>query len=462
MDNYLHYLSLTEIAARLRRRELTSLEVTTAILDRIAAHDGVLGSYLTVLAERSLDQAEKADAEMRRGLYRSPLHGIPVAVKDVIDTQFAPSTAGMAIYTSHFPAHNATVINRLESAGAILVGKLTTTEGVYIAHHEKLRTPANPRNKGYWTGVSSSGSGVATAAGLCFGSLGTDTGGSIRVPSTINGLTGLKPTWGRVSRKGLFPFSPTMDHIGPMARNAMDAAAILHVIAGHDRDDPTSLHAPVPEYLGSINQSIRGLRIGLDWRYATETVDTAVVEAFTNAIAVLKELCATIVPVDVPFANSILEVGAVISAVESATSHRDTYPARAAEYGAALKAKIEEGLATSVVQFATALQERQNYIGRFSLLFRDIDLLAMPTIPVKVPTLEQLKDFMAAPHHMGRFTFPSDITGNPALTLPCGEDNNGHPIGLQLVGNHLGEEVLLRAGHAFQSITDWHTRHPAL
>ena len=240
------YQSLTSVSDLIRRKKLSSEEVTDALLARITALAGRYRSYAIVLPERAKERAKAADAEIARGLWRGPLHGVPVAVKDLCYTTFAPTGAGTAIFKNFVPCFNATVVERLEEAGAILLGKLQMTEGAYTSHHPDVSPPLNPWNTEYWVGSSSTGSGVATSLGLCYGSLGSDTGGSIRFPSATCGLTGLKPTWGRVSRHGVFPLADTLDHVGPMTRSAADAAAMLGVIAGADRNDPTTYKARCP------------------------------------------------------------------------------------------------------------------------------------------------------------------------------------------------------------------------
>ena len=248
MSSDLHYLSLDEVARRLKARKVSSVEATRAILDRIEALDPKLKSYATVTPERALQDAARLDAETAAGKSRGPLHGVPIAVKDLCNTAGVPTAAGMAIHRKHVPARDATVVARLKEAGAVILGKLQMTEGAYGAHHPTIEPPVNPWNAAYWTGVSSSGSGVATASGLCFASLGSDTGGSIRFPSTMNGLSGLKPTWGRVSRAGVFPLAESLDHVGPMCRSALDAALVLGVIvnySGSQKGSPVYLFAGV-------------------------------------------------------------------------------------------------------------------------------------------------------------------------------------------------------------------------
>lgn len=257
MADALHYLELTALAARLKARDISALDVTRAQLDRIDAMDRDLGSYVHVMAETAIAEAKAADAEIAQGRYRGPLHGVPIALKDLFWTKGIPTAAGTMLHRDFRPHEDATVVRRLKDAGAVILGKLQLTEGAYSDHHPLVTPPKNPWNASYWPGISSSGSAVATAAGLCFGSLGSDTGGSIRWPCAANGLTGLKPSWGRVSRHGAFELAATLDHVGPIGRSAADAGALLGVIAGHDPNDPTSVFNPVPDYLAAAAQDVR-------------------------------------------------------------------------------------------------------------------------------------------------------------------------------------------------------------
>src|SRR5271155_2717339 len=295
-----HYLSLTDVSARLRRGDLKPTALTEMILARIARIDRALKSYTTLLGDRAMAKARAAEDELNRGLWRGPLHGVPIAVKDLCYTDFAPTAAGMFIHRDFVPPYTSTVVERLERAGAILIGKLSMTEGAFAIHHPNMLTPVNPWRADVWTGASSSGSGAATAAGLCYGSLGSDTGGSIRFPSSACGLTGLKPTWGRVSRYGVFPLSESLDHIGPMARTAADCAAMLAAIAGADPCDPTALLSPVPDYVAGLTASIRGLRVGIAQAYVFDGLGGDVLTALTGAKDALIALGARTVPVEFP------------------------------------------------------------------------------------------------------------------------------------------------------------------
>lgn len=336
-----HYLNLTDVSEGLRRGELKPTVLSETILARIAQHDGALKSFTTLLADRATAKARQAEAELDRGFWRGPLHGVPIAVKDLCYTDYAPTAAGMIIHKGFVPPYTSTVVERLERAGAIVLGKLSMTEGAFAIHHPDMPTPVNPWSADVWTGASSSGSGVATAAGLCYGSLGSDTGGSIRFPSAACGLTGLKPTWGRVSRYGIFSLSETLDHIGPMTRTAADCAAMLAAIAGADPRDPTALRAAVPDYVAGLNGSIRGLRVGVAEAYAFDGLGEDVLTTLTGAKEALVALDARLVPVDFPSIADAMAAWRHLCLGEVAIAHAATYPSRAAEYGPALGKVLE-------------------------------------------------------------------------------------------------------------------------
>ncbi len=459
----LHYEALTTVSDLIRRRKLSSVEATRAILTRIERLDGQHHAYATVLEERSLERATAADAEIARGFWRGPLHGVPIAVKDLCYTSFAPTASGTTIHKSFVPPFNATVVDRLEQGGAVILGKLKMTEGAYTSHHPNVQVPLNPWNAGYWVGSSSTGSGVATALGLCYGSLGSDTGGSIRFPSATCGLTGIKPTWGRVSRYGVFPLAESLDHVGPMTRSAADAAAVLGVIAGPDVNDPTAYASAAPDYLETLGDGIRGLRIGIDRGYATDDVDPQVASALSEAERVFTELRATIREVRFPAYRKLVSQWIAMCSVETAAAHVETYPARKAEYGPDLAALIDQGLATSGTEIAGINIERLRFARELSNLFDKVDVLLIPTMPVPIPSLDLMQAYGEDPEVLLgilRFTAPFNFSGSPTITLPNGFDAAGMPLSMQLVGPHLSEDVLVRVGYAFQSAADWHRRRP--
>lgn len=456
--------SLVSIATRIRSGELTSLAVTTAQLDRIARIDGHFRSYTTVLRERALERAESADRETAKGISRGPLHGVPVAVKDLCNTTFAPTGAGTTMLKAFAPAFNATVIERLEQGGAVILGKLSMTEGAYTTHHPQNPGPLNPWNSDHWVGSSSTGSGVATAAGLCYGALGTDTGGSIRFPSATCNLTGIKPTWGRVSRYGVFALADSLDHVGPMARSAADAAALLQVIAGADPHDPTALQADVPDYLSGCGRTIRGLKVGIDRRFVSEDIDPEVVAALRDVEEVLVSLGVRVREIVFPATTKLVRGWIPFCSVETALAHRDTYPERRADYGPDLAALIDQGRAMSGLDLGDIYHDRLAFCGGLAAVFEEVDLVLVPTMPVPIPSLSKMTEYGQDPEvllRILRFTAPFNFSGNPTITLPAGIDKVGMPLSCQLVGPHLSEDLLVQAGHVFQQLTDWHTRHPA-
>ncbi|WP_349644967.1 amidase [Bradyrhizobium manausense] len=465
MTDALHYLELTDLAARLKTRELSSLDVTRSQLDRINAIDSELGSYVHVMAETAITEAKAADAELARGKYRGPLHGVPIALKDLIWTKGVPTAAGTTLHRDFRPHEDATVVRRLKDAGAVVLGKVQLTEGAYSDHHPSVTPPKNPWNPDYWPGISSSGAAVATAAGLCFGSLGSDTGGSIRWPCAANGLTGLKPSWGRVSRHGTFELAATLDHVGPICRSATDAGVLLGVIAGHDVNDPTSLLDPVPDYLAAATHDVQGLRIGVDAAWNSDDVDVATHRVLADVIDVFRTLGADFVDIRFPDVTDAIADWAPNCAVEAANAHEVTYPARKSEYGPVLASVLEAGRALSALDYQKILLRRLSLRGRVAALFETIDLLLIPAHPFPPITLAMIQTLGEQPDlivKLQRYTCAFDMTGHPTMTLPGGASKDGLPIAFQIVAAHLDETTLVRAGAAFQRATSWHRRHPSL
>jgi amidase len=458
-------LDLVDVGRRIRLGQLSSVEVTQGVLDRIARLDGRLKSYATLTSDLALVEAKQADIEIARGSIRGPLHGVPIAVKDLCHTKGIATSAGMAIHKHYRPDKDATVVARLRAAGAVLLGKLQLTEGAFGQHHPSIDAPVNPWSVAHWTGVSSSGSGVATAAGLCYGSLGTDTLGSIRFPCTMNGVTGLKPSWGRVSRAGVFALAPSLDHIGPMTRSAADAAAMLGAIAGADPDDPTAVQEAVPDYLAALGEGMRGLRIGIDRALIAAGADADMVSATEEASAVLTRIGALLRDVTFPSPDAAVRDAVALCGVEAAVAHEATYPLRASEYGPVLTGLLEAGRSLDGFAVSKILLRREAFRGELNALFRDIDLLIMPAMNAAAPTLADMapaRRTAAATEARLRFTAPFDMSGHPTLTLPGGKTASGLPVGFQIVGRHMQEALVLRAGHAFQQATDWHTRRPPI
>jgi amidase len=460
----LHYLDIGTLARMIRTRDISPVEVTRAMLERIERLEPSLHSYALVMREQALADARQAERKVLAGEALGPLHGVPLGVKDLFWTAGAPAAAGTTIHKNFVPNEDATVVRRLREAGAVVLGKLQMTEGAFATHHPAIAEPVNPWHANHWAGASSSGSGVATAAGLCYGALGTDTGGSIRFPAAANGLTGIKPTWGRVSRHGTFELGVSLDHVGPIARNAADAALMLGVIAGFDRLDPTSLpeeRLTLPDHADDL----RGLRIGVDSAWNTEGTDAVIVEALERVLKVLRALGAEIREVRFPAVRTVVDEWQEDCGVQVALAHADTWPSQAADYGPALTRLIQVGHETSALRYQQVLLNRAALRGAVNKVMSEIDLLVAPVQPFAAPTHEQLGALAQDPDlnaQLIQFTAPFNSTGHPGMALPCGQTPAGLPIGFQFIAPHGDEAVLCRAGMAFQNATDWHRAHPVL
>lgn len=459
----LHYWSIEQLSQTIRTGRISPVEVIQTMLDRIDSLDSDLHAYITVMREQALARARIAEDEISRGLWRGPLHGVPVGLKDLFSTKDAPTTAGMRVYRDHVPQHDATVVERLYLAGAIVLGKLTLTEGAYTNNHPDYPVPINPWNAEYWAGTSSSGSGVATATGLAFGALSTDTGGSVRFPSACNNVTGIKPTWGRVSRYGCFTLSHSLDHVGPFARSAADAALILHAIAGPDPNDPTTISVPVPNYREFAKRGLSGLRIGYDEHFVSTRTDPEVVAAVEEARSVLASLGARICPIKFPDPYEALRGWFDICGSEAARVHEETYASRADDYQAGLAGLIDHGKSVSGERVGKAWVDRLEFSGALAAAFQDVDLMLIPTMTTPTPKVAELEAFGDDDDvllQMIRYTAPFDLAGNPTIVLPAGFSTNDVPISLQLVAKHAREDLLCAAACDFQRATDWHLRRP--
>ncbi len=465
MSEMLCYQSLTEAADLIRRREITALELVECQLARIASLDPVLHAYACVIADEAREQAVLADQRQAAGQFCGALHGVPIAVKDLCDSAGVITAAGMPLRAQNRPTKDATVLARLRAAGAILIGKLQMTEGAFSAHHPDITAPVNPWGRQLWPGVSSSGSGVATAAGLCFGSLGSDTLGSIRFPSAANGVTGLKPTWGRVSRAGVFPLAESLDHVGPMARTVADTAAMLQAIAGADPADPTASSEPVADYVATLGRGAKGLRIGIDHDAIAQIADTHAVGVCREAAQVLEQLGASVIDLSLPPLLPAAADALQLCVAETAYTHRDTYPSRKKEYGPVLAGLIEAGLKVDVNTLLAIGYRRSAFTARINAILQDVDLVLMPALNVTAPTLQDLARQVTdldERHARLAFTAPFDMSGHPCLTLPGGVNAAGAPVAFQLVGGSFDEASVLAAGHAFQQATQWHLRRPPI
>ncbi|NIB41509.1 amidase [Pseudomaricurvus alkylphenolicus] len=457
--------TIGDIAPLLANKDISPIELTQAMLERIAHYDDRLHSYVTVTQEKALQQAKSAEREILSGNYRSALHGIPLAVKDLFNVENVETACASTILRGNVPDQDATAVRRLHEAGAINLGKLSMTEFAQGGYHPSVEPPINPWNPEHWSGLSSSGSAVATAASLCFGALGTDTGGSIRFPAASCGVVGLKPTYGRVSRHGAFPLAESLDHVGPMTRSVKDAALILQAIVSGDEKDPSSLDAPVPDYFQEIDREIKGLRIGVDEHYCTHNVDPRVSAAVFAAVDQLVHLGAERVNVDLSGVIDICHYWYPVTATQAAATHRDYYPARAQDYGPTFRALLEWGHRYSAQDISQALPALNSAWQSLNVAFGRADIIACPSMAMPAPPAAAFPPDMVAPPEtiapLLHFCAPYNFTGHPTLSLPCGFADE-LPLSLQLIGRHQQEATILRAAHHYQQATTWHQRRPTL
>ena len=377
-----------------------------------------------------------------------------MAVKDLCSTRGVTTTCGSLLYEEMVPDHDAHVVTRLAEAGAVLVGKLALTEFAMTGYPPGIAPPVNPRDPARYTGITSSGSAVAACAGLAFATIGTDTGGSIRFPSAACGVVGLKPTYGRVSRAGVFPLAPSLDHVGPMARSVADVAAVLDAIAGYDPDDATSLRLPPAECSAAIGKGAKDLRVGVDEAYVTQGTQPEIVAAFKVAVKALERTGVKIVPVKVPDVGEVVHAWPILCAAEALANHarRGLFPKRSAEYGVLFRTMLEWGASLSGAMVAAAYELRAEWVGRFGRVFDAVDVLACPstaTVTLPAAVLRMETPFTPAIAPFMRFTAPTNFSGHPTLSIPFGDPEL--PDSLQLVARHGDEACLCRLGHAFEA-----------
>ena len=464
-------LPLSDLALAIRARKVSSVEATGAFLDRIARLGPTLHAYITVDREGALAAAAALDREAAAGTWRGPLHGVPLAHKDLCLIPGLPTSCGTRTPDYFVGAPPCTAVARLVAAGALTLGKLNMTElalGPFgdNAHHGDVQ---NPWRIGHVSGGSSSGSGAAVAAGLAAGALGTDTGGSIRLPAAACGVVGLKPTYGRVSRAGVMPLSWSYDHVGPLAHTVRDAALMLGVIAGVDPLDATTSRQPVPDYVAALDGPVAGLRVGVAGGFYADGLDPAVTAALVEAVRVLGAAGARVEPVAVPDPGPIVAACSnVMVRAESAVIHARILKERPGELQPAVRDRMAPGLTVSATEYLQGQRLRAQLTREFiDAVFSRVDVVVTPTIPEPAPALAHVKAGATADviGRMGRFsrlTRPFNALGVPALSLPCGAAADGRPLAMQLVGRPFDEATLLRLGSAYEQATTWHRRRPAL
>ncbi len=461
------YMSAGELGPFVKSGEISPVEVIEAHLSRIRATEPVLNSFITLLPDEALAAARQAERDIRAGRYRSPLHGIPVGLKDLFNTGGVRTTSGSRIYDNYLPAQDCTVAARFRDAGAILLGKLNMHQFAYgpTGENPDYGHMHNPWNPDLISGGSSGGSGSAAAAGQCTITTGSDTGGSIRIPAALCGIVGLKPTYGRVSRHGLTPLAWSMDHPGPMVRTVGDAAITMNVIAGYDPHDVASANLPVPDYSAALTGNVRGLRIGVPRQYFDAPLDPEVRQHVNDALGRLESLGAELREVEFPEFNDAAAISTTMLMAEATACFRDLLASDGNRIYEPVRLRLEAGLFISAADYLRAQQGRAVFDRAARRLLEDVDLLASPTEPVTAPPLLQ-QQVLAGEQEIGtvaaltQYTRPYNITGFPAISVPCGFSAEGLPIGLQLAGRPFDEETVLRAAHAYEQATEWHKRRP--
>ena len=464
-DASLIYLSLAEAAKLVEKREVSPLELTDACIARAEALDASLHAYLTKTFETARQEAKAAADEIASGSYRGPLHGIPFAIKDLYETAGVVTTAGSPLREHYVPLEDARAVELLKRAGVVLLGKLNLHEwamgGTNV--NEYYPTPRNPWDTERVTGGSSGGSGAALAAGYCYGSLGTDTRGSIRIPAALNGITGIKPTWGRVSLRGIVPLNWSLDHAGPMARTAEDCALILNVIAGYDERDPTSANLPVPDYAASLApQRLDGVRVGVPRNFFFDPgiVDPIMASTTKSAGDALASLGAEVVDIDFPGDVDFQQSSAFFA--EASLYHESQFRDHPEMYGSTIRKRLIDNAGISGVDYVRDRWRQLEVQQAVRHLMRDIDIVLTPTSPIIAPKIAEVDTSIPGGTILARHTSPFNIAGIPTISMPAGFSEQGMPIGVQLSGRWWEEGLVLRAAHAYQQVTDWHKRRPVI
>lgn len=454
---------LTEVSELVRRRELSPVELTEATLRRIERLNPEINCYLSVAGELALRRAADLTSRLVDGTYLGPLHGIPVSLKDNVATVDLPTTAGSPLLDGWRPARPATVVQVLGDSGAVVIGKCHMFEFAYGAAHARYGEVRNPWNVGYSCGGSSSGSAAALAAGLCHGSIGTDTGGSIRIPASFCGVVGFKPTYGLVSRDGVIPISSNLDHVGPMARTVRDAALLFQTIAGGEASGQL-VNTPASRALMSqLENGVDGMRIGIPERQASECIEPEVRSAVDRALQVLEQYGAQLREVKIPDLARAETVMWVITSVEAAEHHRTLIRNRPDEFHPLVLELLRRGELVPATEYVHAQRVRQRMIEQVREVFTDVDVLVLPTtaitaFPIGSDTVMIDDREEHVQPAMNRYTPLFDLTGGPALSLPCGFTSTGMPIGMQVAGPAFGDATVLQVARAYERVTDWAAR----
>lgn len=461
-------LTIWQLGDLIRTRQVSPVEATRAVLERSEQLNDRYNAFIAVWREAALQAARQAERDIVQGHHQGPLHGVPMALKDIFATRGHIVTNGSRIYADAACDHDATVVARLRAAGAIFTGSLNLYQfacgTVMNPDYGAVRNAWNPE---HIAGGSSSGSGTAVAMDMCYGTLGTDTGGSVRIPATLNGIVGLKPTYGRVSRHGIFPLSGSMDHAGPLAKDVRDAALIMNVIAGHDPNDPTTSTLPVPDFTASLTGDVTGIRVGMPQPYFFEALQTSVKMAVMQAITQLTDLGARVEEKTINGLDQAPQVLWDLIAGDAGVVHEAHLRTHAEVLDPDVRQLGERGLHLMASDYLKAQMAREQMKQEMLQALKNVDVLVTPTSPIVAPKLgdDQVEiDDHQVPMRpaLRRLTLPFNLSGLPACTIPCGFSPDGLPIGLQIIGKPFDEAMVLQVAHAYERHTTWHQRRPTV
>ena len=453
--------SIVETSQRLRKGQVSPVELAQECLARIARLNPALNAFISVTADLAMAQARRAESEIQQGTWRGPLHGIPIGLKDIIDMAGTRTTAASALFKDRVPGEDAEVTRRLNQAGAVFLGKQNLHEFAYggssmVSYFGEVR---NPWDVERISGGSSGGSAAAVAAGLCYGAIGTDTAGSVREPAAQCGTVGLKPTYGRVSLRGVIPLSLSLDHVGPITRTVVDAALMLQAIAGYDAADATSVDVVVPEYLAALGAEGRSIRVGVPRKFFCEDLDPEIAAAFEQALTVLKSKAADVRDIELS-----VPTDRTLQAAESYAYHAEWVAHTPELYQPETLRRIRTGEKISAHEFEEARSQLRKLRQEIADVFKDMDVLVTPCVPIPAPPIAELKEHpdLLRPRELVllRNTRPFNVWGLPAISVPCGFTETGLPIGLQIAGPHWGEVRVLQVAYAYEQATAWHKREP--
>jgi aspartyl-tRNA(Asn)/glutamyl-tRNA(Gln) amidotransferase subunit A len=459
----LNKISLLEASTLIRKGDLSPVKLVEACLDRIQRIDPLINAFITVTGEQALTQAENLESELKRGHWRGPLHGIPLGLKDLYETRGIRTTCGTSFFRENFPEDDAFVVKKLRKAGAVFLGKQNMHE---IALGITNENPHYGPSRNLWdtnrvTGGSSGGSAASLVAGMCLGSFGSDTGGSIRIPASLCGVVGIKPTYGRVSLRGVIPLSWSLDHAGPLALRVRDAAVLLQAVAGYDPDDPACASHPVEEFLDQIDLGLKGIKVAVAVDEHFRQADDQVLALFDDAVFAFRDLGAAVEEVAFPDARQAALANGTIVVTEGAAFHRQHIEENPSGFGEDVRTRLQTGAAMSGMDYAAARREQAVLRRKFERFFEEYDILLAPATPQTAPPIGK-KNPAERARQLTRFTAPFNLTGLPAISLPCGFTGEELPVGLQVIAGPWRERMLFRAAQAYEQAAGWYTKKPTI